>query len=736
MIRNVIKSAATAEDIAHGVGTITQNRGGQSFQLHKVDIALGLNSETELLGLNSSKYPRARVGNTEYEFINNQWQMREVFAPYPLVSGLELNERYNTVIKDGVIARYTGTLPYITTNSEDLSSPPWEIIINGNVNLEDRLVYEVVTTVDLPRLSGQIAQNSEQILTADNDILVLCKGSYSLADKSFLTRFRLNNDEFTQVGSPLDLGTGADCRAMARNKDYLYVFRGTEIDIIDCRGDNLTKVGFISRGDGFVQTCLMTSNGYLIAPVWGNTAIEVYEVNYPQIRLVSTYTTPNTGNASVFENGGKFWLINHDNLANQLASFFIDGDGVIQDFQSFTITQMVNCRYAAFAEGRLYTGSYSTGSGVEIDISGETPVFSRAVPNIPNPILIGRYIYGTMYTAGSAGSMVRYSIDTVVPELLDTEGLLYPHMTPNYTLGIVEGDEAPVPGSTPNDSPMGQRLRLVRNQRGTVFVGNKPLRVVPQPIPKPFYSRHLDNYVIGVPVGGVNLMRVTLAEEAPFANFRLSVKAWILDNQELPATTRDSYMEGYVNGYFSSSQWTFNNNDFVVTKRVGISDIAIKVGATNTTTKRLDVLAVAGVDLPNAQVVIEVTFESLAAYYAELIRTGLSVDAYVDSRISAKGNSIGGVAERTGGGVVEAGLVLRPLDSGTYECPDVTGMPDGIAFAVDVKAGLTPTLVVNAASSPKLKLQNGLEDTNVVFNTPGYYIVRYNKTTNRWEVTK
>lgn len=129
--RNVIKNLAVAEDILHGVGQTTQLRNGEVLTVRRVDIPVGLNTEGDLVNLDPSLYPRARVGNTEFEYLNGTWKRRIVIAPYLLVSGLQLDDRYNQVIKDGIIAEYIGTLPYTTTGLEDITEAPWRLLCGG-----------------------------------------------------------------------------------------------------------------------------------------------------------------------------------------------------------------------------------------------------------------------------------------------------------------------------------------------------------------------------------------------------------------------------------------------------------------------------------------------------------------------------------------------------------------------------------------------------------------------------
>jgi hypothetical protein len=129
--RNVIKNLAAAEDLLHGVGEVEQLRNGEVYSVSRIDIPLGLTSVAELANVDPIKYSRVRVGNTEFEYVSGAWQERLVLAPYPLVAGLTLTERYNQVISNGVVSKYVGVLPYMTTGSEDITAAPWQVLVTG-----------------------------------------------------------------------------------------------------------------------------------------------------------------------------------------------------------------------------------------------------------------------------------------------------------------------------------------------------------------------------------------------------------------------------------------------------------------------------------------------------------------------------------------------------------------------------------------------------------------------------
>ena len=69
-VRNIYKQPATMEDLAQGVGEVTQTRGGNSVTAHKIDVPFAVNSETELKVLDAAQFTQARVYSSVNEYID------------------------------------------------------------------------------------------------------------------------------------------------------------------------------------------------------------------------------------------------------------------------------------------------------------------------------------------------------------------------------------------------------------------------------------------------------------------------------------------------------------------------------------------------------------------------------------------------------------------------------------------------------------------------------------------
>lgn len=77
---NVEKSLICLEDMALGGGTVVQDRAGQTYVLHRIDLVPTFDSVDDLNSVEN--YTRAKVGLVNYKFENNQW----VIDPIPLAA--------------------------------------------------------------------------------------------------------------------------------------------------------------------------------------------------------------------------------------------------------------------------------------------------------------------------------------------------------------------------------------------------------------------------------------------------------------------------------------------------------------------------------------------------------------------------------------------------------------------------------------------------------------------------
>lgn len=337
---------------------------------------------------------------------------------------------------------------------------------------------QLSATANLTRLPGQLAQNVETFCVDGDTIYALAKGSYSLSDNSFIQPFKLLGGGIDASAPAIDLGVGADARAMVCTKGVLYVFTsGGQLKYINTRNYTGIITGAVTRPNGgFVQSAMMYGE-FIIAPVWGTAAIEVWSTMNGRPILLDNFSTLTNLNASIVDGkDGFLYCINHSGTVNQLSRFQVTALGKISGYTTFTIPAMANHRYGVVSKGFLYTGNYAGTGTLEIDITKSTPVVTRTFTNSPAVALIDdKYLVGYVGTGTSV-----IDIDTGVSTVLHpTTRLLYPRMIGEFLVGYHEGTEAMPPGSTGNDSPMGQKLVLYKTKLGAKWPST------PAQIPRP-----------------------------------------------------------------------------------------------------------------------------------------------------------------------------------------------------------------------------------------------------------
>ena len=374
--RNVIKQLATAEDLLHGVGKVNQLRRGQVFQLSKIDIALGLNSASELIGVDPAKYPRVRVGNTEFEYISGAWQERLVIAPYPLVAGLVLNSKYNQVIKNGTIARYTGSLPYTTTGLENISTGSWEVIGGGDGggSTGGGVLYDIppsTFTVENTYFNPETFELTFSYTDSNSSQYVAFPlfGSAPVGGGGGGTTYSFSNAS----------GTGSTLLNTVSSTEYQVkrIKPGTNITITD--DGNALTINSSGGGGGGSTTTLSNAGAAglpLVKDIVGN--------NYPIMRLIAgtnVTITPGTDAYTISATGGGGGGISAVQNVNDSIGF-----GVYKD----TVSGVANFRRLQSLDASLYIESDAS----SLNIIVNAVPFSK-ITAVPAARLLGRSSAGT-----------------------------------------------------------------------------------------------------------------------------------------------------------------------------------------------------------------------------------------------------------------------------------------------------------------------------------------------------
>lgn len=470
----------------------------------------------------------------------------------------------DTVSDDGVFYKRAATQDGLLTSSKTLTDEA-EHIFDGagrafSVADNRGIRLSLHGSEDIPRLAGQIAQNVETFVTDGDRIYALMKGSYSLNDSSMLASYQVSRNGLSILGTPVDLGVGANCRAMTAANDKLYIFKDSILEVYSTADYGPpTLVDTVARpAAGFVQTCSII-NGLLVAPVWGSDRIETYSINNLGVPILHENYTVSAGgsNASVVDGGdGSFLLIRHVSETDALGRFHFDAENKITDMQFYTITGMLQCRYGVVRNSSLYTGSFSTGELLEIPLSPEAIggfAPSRTFDNMSSFILYDNYIIGAD-TDSEANSAI--NLDTGVTYPLES-GLvwLYPQTFGDTFITFVGGDEPKPGGATANDSPMGQKLAVYKLRNNAALLFPKFPEVQPLKSVSTVYSTESSYEEFGLASGYNALGSIRQLESFSYAWAELKFSGFVVENQ---ASSSSSYkvFEGRALLLYSGGSWT------------------------------------------------------------------------------------------------------------------------------------------------------------------------------------
>lgn len=108
--RNVSKRLASMEDLLQGKGVVSQKRGDQDYDVHRVDVPFALDTEAEMQALDVTRYNRARVYSDEHTAVDY------VYDP-DAVEGITPNDGpgYWVELRTGTALAVTG--PSIVANT-------------------------------------------------------------------------------------------------------------------------------------------------------------------------------------------------------------------------------------------------------------------------------------------------------------------------------------------------------------------------------------------------------------------------------------------------------------------------------------------------------------------------------------------------------------------------------------------------------------------------------------------
>lgn len=127
-VRNIKKNLAGAEDLLLGRGVQVQVRGGSSYTIHKLELAITVNNVLDLANVDETKFPFVLVGSIKYEYINGVWvPLSDWLYKGSFDTGCVLTTHTDLVTDaNGDYFSYIGGLPYTVPAS---SAPTTNFIL-------------------------------------------------------------------------------------------------------------------------------------------------------------------------------------------------------------------------------------------------------------------------------------------------------------------------------------------------------------------------------------------------------------------------------------------------------------------------------------------------------------------------------------------------------------------------------------------------------------------------------
>lgn len=318
---------------------------------------------------------------------------------------------------------------------------------------------------------GQIATDCEHIEIYNNTLYLLFKGSYSLTDSSFITVLRLGRDGSLREAARLDIGIGADARAMTAHDGHLHVFctqsgRPSLLTYRLTAGRPELKQVHRRNSKGFVQSCQVI-NDRLYACNWGDGTVECYELMNGVPSGPRRFKAGSTGNSSIISWEDTYYLLVHANTSN-LVRLEILADGSVLDREKLTFGGLVLPRYGAVNNGILIAGGYSTmrSKTVAIDISRDSPVKVAEYPNMTTHVRVGKHLIGacadqsTPENAAMYGKSIRVDTETGHVAVIDDRALLYPVLFQDKVYAFRSGTSTNPRGAHAGDSKLGESFTV------------------------------------------------------------------------------------------------------------------------------------------------------------------------------------------------------------------------------------------------------------------------------------
>lgn len=440
--------------------------------------------------------------------------------------------------------RWTGALPHTTAADNPagdggIGEGTWAAVYERGVGeaLGDSGIYEYARVKPAPP-TGQVANECEVVIPYRGALYCLFKGSYSLADQSYICVVRPTGDNEIKVISRIDLGFGADARAMAIHNDDLFVFTGNIIKVYRIIDASLQfKLEYTRKYSGFVQTCRII-NGRLYACNWGAGKIDRYDLENGVPSRETQYSVGAAGNASIVSYGSIHYLITHTET-NNVTRLDIDQNGDVFGRGTYTFPGVYKPRYATIYNGIMTLGGYGAlySKTVALDITSGTPVKIGEYINMATHVRVGDYLIGTSYDKTSPiysayyFKLVKVSVHDGTIEVLSDRALLYPLLYKSTVFGFLLGEDGKHPSGHAADGQLGQEI--------VCYSTSAIPKGIDFPLEAETYARQHSLRYTGVKnmASGDVIAAFKSFSPAKLGWLRLNVSYTIVNNQNVPGQT-------------------------------------------------------------------------------------------------------------------------------------------------------------------------------------------------------
>lgn len=441
--------------------------------------------------------------------------------------------------------RWTGALPHTTAADNPvgdggIGEGAWSAVYERGVGeaLGDSGIYEYARVKPVPP-TGQIANECEVIVPYRGALYCLFKGSYSLDDQSYICVVRPVGDNELKVVSRVDLGIGADARAMTIHHDDLFVYTGGKIKVYRIIDTTLQfKLEYTRKYSGFVQSCRVI-NGRLYACNWGAGTVDRFDLENGAPSRETAFAVGASGNATIASYGSIHFLITHTET-NNLTRLDIDQSGDVFGRGVYSISGVYKPRYATVYNGIMTLGGYGSlySKTVALDITSGTPVKIGEYINMATHVRVGDYLIGTSYDRTSPlyddyyFKLVKVSILDGSIELVSDSALLYPLLYRHTVFGFLAGEDGKHPGGHAADSQLGQEI-VCYSTRAVPHGIEIPLDT------EPYARRHsIRHTVIRSMASGDKIAVFQSFSPAKLGWLKVRLSVTIVNNQNVPGDTK------------------------------------------------------------------------------------------------------------------------------------------------------------------------------------------------------